>query len=203
MFDDPISVRYNWDAETMAAGMAAYRRQLLGGYAPTLFVIFMVFVLLVMVAIPGMIVLHPMTSEDLRRNMVIVASLAGAYWVWLVVGLRRRTFLKRQARRVLRSNPRLSTFIDWTIGPDHINLRTGTAEATLLWPAFVKVVEDPEGFLLFQSVQHYNWIPGRAFTSAKAIRQFADLAREKVPKYVARGECQFLAKPEPIGVDEL
>ncbi len=34
MFDDPILVRYNWDAETMAAGMAAYRRQLLGGYAP-------------------------------------------------------------------------------------------------------------------------------------------------------------------------
>ncbi len=146
----------------------------------------MVFVLLAMVGLPGMIVLHPMTSEDVRRNMVIVASLWSC-WVWLVVGLRRRTFLKRQAGRVLRSNPRLSTFIDWTIGPDHILLRTGTAEATLLWPAFVKVVEDSEGFLLFQSVQHYNWIPGRAFTSAKAIRQFSTtLARKNLQVRCAR-----------------
>ena len=135
--------------------------------------------------------------------MAIGAGVAGMYWVWIIVGLRRRTFLKRKARRVLRSNPALSTFIDWSIGPDHIIVRTGTAEATLLWPVFMKVVEDPEGFLLFQSTQFYNWIPGRGFTSAGEVRRFADLAREKIPKYVARGECRFVAKPEPIGVDEL
>ena len=66
-----------------------------------------------------------------------------------------------------------------------------------------KVVEASSGFLLYQTDQSFRIIPGRAFASAQAIRRFADLARAKVPNYVVLGECQFPAKPEPIGLDEL
>jgi hypothetical protein len=67
---------------------------------------------------------------------------------------------------------------------------------------FVKVVEAPKGFLLYHSIQLFNWIPGHAFASAQELRRFADLARAKVPHYVVLGECQFPAKPEPIGLQE-
>ncbi len=93
--------------------------------------------------------------------------------------------------------------VEWSFGPDQLSNQTTNSASTILWPLFIKVVETPKGFMLYQNIQFFNWIPGHAFASAEAVRQFAELARSRVPLYVVLGECQHVGKPEPIVHDEL
>ncbi len=99
--------------------------------------------------------------------------------------------------------PNQAEFVEWTIGRDQISIRTSLAASTILWPLFIKVVESPKGFLLYQSIQLFHWIPAHAFASAAELARFADLARARVPNYVVLGRCLFVGKPEPVGLDEL
>ncbi len=198
---EPITARYLWDSDEMAEALAAHQRQSL---RPSFRFLLNALILLAIVAslgIPASIFAFPLTSPEIRRNSVIALIVIGAAWVWVITGVRSKRFLKGAAQRIFRSTPGGSEFVEWSIGPDHLSNRSELTASTILWRRFVKVVESPAGFMLYQSVQMFNWIPGHAFASENELRRFAGMARERVAKYVLSGKCQHVGKPEPIDPD--
>ena len=201
--DEPISARYVWDVEAMTEALAAYQRQSIRPFIRLLSWLLMLCLLFASVFFTTWMMLDSRNPPEIKRNGAIALVVELAVWSWFLDGVRNKRFLRWQARRVFRSKPVGSDLVEWSIGPEEVSSRTQHSASTILWPLFIKVVETPGGFLLFQSIQLFNWIPGHAFASTDALRRFAELARSRVANYVVLGPCHFPAKPEPIGLDEL
>lgn len=200
--NDPISARYIWDAEAMTEALAAHQRQSLRPVFRYLLILLMLISLFATIGLPLLIIgVHGFSPDD-RRNAIIALFIFDPLWAGLILGIRKRWFLRWHARRVFRSIASGGQSAEWSIGPDEVSIRTDLSASTLLWPYFIKVVETPKGFMLYQNIQLFHWIPGHAFVSAGELRRFADLARGRVANYVVAGECLFPVKPEPTGRDE-
>jgi YcxB-like protein len=201
--DDPITARYVWDVEAMTEALAAHRNHSIRPVFRHLLVLLILFYVFLSIGIPIWMIVDSRSLPEARRNATIALVVALVAWGWLISGARSNRFLRWRARKVFRSKPGGSEFVEWSIGPDQLTNRTNNSASTILWPLFMKVVETPKGFVLYQSIQFFNWIPAHAFASDEAVRRFAELARAKVPQYVVVGECQYVGKPEPIANDEL
>ncbi len=201
--DEPISARYVWDAGAMTEALAAHQRQPL----PRRWIVFRVVYLLaffvVLIVLPASLAVDSTSPPESRRNAVLVLIMACSFLSWFVIVVRNKRYLGYKVRKAFRSLPNQAEFVEWTVAPGQISTRTSLRASTILWPLFIKVVEAPKGFLLYQNMQVFNWIPGHAFASAAELARFAELARAKVPNYVVLGECRFPVKPEPVGLDEL
>ncbi len=200
--NDPISARYVWDAEAMTEALAAHLRQTLRPVFRYLLILLMLIYLFGTIGLPLLIIGGPGSSPDSRRNAIVALFIFVPLWAGLILAIRRRWLLRLHAWRVFRSTGRESQAAEWSIGPDELTSRTDLSASIILWPYFIKVVETPKGFMLYQNVQLFHWIPGHAFVSAAELRRFADLARSRVANYVVAGECLFPIKPEPTGRDE-
>jgi hypothetical protein len=201
--DEPITARFEWNADAMTEAMAAHRRHSLRPVVRALLILFLGLYVVGTVGIPLWLVVDSRISPETRRNAFVAFAVVSLAWVWLIGGIYNNRFLRWKARRVFRSIPGGPQFVEWSIGPDQLSNRTTNSASTLLWPLYVKVVEDRNGFMLYQSVQLFNWIPGHAFASEGELRRFADLARARVANYVVVGECRFIGKPQPLGFEEL
>jgi hypothetical protein len=203
--DEPISARYVWGAEAMTEGLAVHQRQSLRPFLRYLGIGVGLFVVFLSLLIPIWMIVDSRVRSmpEFRRNAAIALVVLVVIWGWLIEGIWNHRFLRWNARRAFRSNPNAAGLVEWSFGPDQISNRTALSSSTIVWPVFVKVVEAPQGISLYQSMQFFHWIPAHAFASGQELRRFADLARDKVPHYVVLGECQFPAKPEPIGLQEL
>lgn len=201
--DDPISARYVWDPETLTEAWAAYRRDLLRPVFRYLLMLMAGLAVLGYLSVPIVVILDFRNPPEHRRNAVVAFVVISLIWGWLLSGLWTNRFLRWNARKAFRSLPGGVQVIEWSIGPDDLNNRAANSSTTLLWTAFHKVVEDRKGFLLFHSAQSFHFIPSHAFTSELEMKRFASLARGRVAKYLVLGDCQFPAKPEPVGLDEL
>jgi YcxB-like protein len=99
--------------------------------------------------------------------------------------------------------PEATRSIEWGFEPEQLWARNELAESVIRWELFQTIVETPKCFLFFQGKHLLLWLPSHGFSSPGMLRTFTELARTKVPNYVVVGECQFPAKPESVGLDEL
>lgn len=201
--DEPISARYVWDADGLTDAWHAHQCHAIRPIVRYPIYLFMLLLIVATLGIPVWLIVDRRSIPEIQRSGAIAFVILAGIWIWYLTGVRNKRFLKWRARKAFRSRPTSSDLVEWSIGPDELHNRTANAASTILWPLFIKVVESPKGFLLYQSLQFFNWLPGHAFASERELRRFADLARTKVPKYVVVGECRFPSKPEPIGQDEL
>jgi len=198
---DPISARYLWGAEEMAEALSAHNRHMVRPVFRFLLYLILGFYPLVSLVVPVVMACNPENSPETRRNAALIAILAGLFWSWVVVGIRRKSFLRWRTRRIFRSNPNGAGIAEWSFGPEEVAVRTPLTASTILWPAFIKVVEAPRGFMLYQNSQLFNWVPGHAFRSAGELARFIALARTHVADYRVLRECRFVGKPEASVLD--
>jgi YcxB-like protein len=201
--DEPISVRYEWNAEGYVDASEAHRKQARGSVGRFLFRALLVLFAVVTVGLPLAVVLTAGNWESKRAGLVVWAVVFGYIWGVFYLALWSKAIKLRGARKTFQNLPPEALFVEWTFAEDQLANRTALSSSTYLWPVFLKAVESPKGFLIYQNTNFFNWIPGHGFSSAADVRRFAELARAKIPHYVVLGECQFPAKPKPIGLDEL
>jgi hypothetical protein len=200
--DELISARYLWDVEAMTEALATHMRHSLRPIFRFLLILLMLFYAFLSLGIPTWIIVDSRSQPETRRNAAIALIVFLALWAWFIDVFRNKRGLRWRARLAFQSLPGGPQQVEWSLGPAELSNRTWNSATTFHWTAFLKVVESRNGFMLYQSAQFFNWIPGHAFASEFELRRFANLARARVPNYVVLGECQFPAKPEPIVVDE-
>lgn len=200
---DPISVRYDWNAAEMAIALRmhgkAARRTVLRSVVIALGALE---VILFMTA-PIMMIVGSRSSPETRRNGAIILLLMTCLIGWLTWAFRTNFFLRWQSRRVFRSLASPSHLSEWSIDATELRSRTALSAATLLWPAFIKVVESPQGFLLYSQPRFFNWIPAHGFASAGEMARFAALARERATTYQVAGPCVYPVKPDAAAFGDL
>lgn len=201
--DDPISARYEWNAEGLVDALDVHRRLAGGTVGRLILRAFLAIFAVVTIVMPLGVVLASGGFEAKRGLLTVWAVVFGYCWGVFYLALWSKAIKRRQARRAFRDLPDGDRFVAWTFDEHQIANRTALSTSTFLWPVFIKAVESPKGFMLYQSRNFFRWIPAHGFASEGELHRFADLVRTKVPNYVVLGECQFPAKPEPIGLDEL
>jgi hypothetical protein len=137
-------------------------------------------------------------DKKLEALVPMTATIAGLWgaWFWKTRGWR------VGIRRNVRAIPEDQRRTEWTFDQDQFVSRNAASSVQTRWSVFKEAVEAPVGFLLYQSAETFSLTPAHAFTSEAELKRFAELARSKIPNYVVLGECQFPAKPEPVGLDD-
>jgi hypothetical protein len=200
--DDPISARYVWDVEALTQALAAHGRSQLRTPFRYLAYLMTAFAVSASIMIPLWLITETRLPES-RTGACVALVVILIAWAFIFRSSQTNQLLRWQARWIFRSMPTKSQVIEWSFGPVESFARTENSSSSILWPLFIKVVEDREGFLMYQSVQLFQWVPGHAFASEAELKRFIELVRSRVANYVVRGECQFPAKPEPVGRDEI
>jgi len=118
--------------------------------------------------------------------LVVIKSSIGAaamlfvalYWLCLRGSLT-RWFLRRKFRR----RPDQGHEVIWIFTEDDLRSESDDVVCTLKWKAFIKWSETPEGFLMYQLEDLFNWLPFDAFDSKDDIDALRDFVRDKVPTF--------------------
>jgi hypothetical protein len=66
------------------------------------------------------------------------------------------------------------------ITQENLNIKGESFECTLKWKVYIKFMETPKSFMLYQSKNMFNLIPKRAFDSDEQIEEFRELLRAKI-----------------------
>jgi len=199
---DPVSARYLWGPDLLAEGLAAHSRYATSWPKKVFIGLAGLFYLGMSFGMPILILTHRATSPEIRRNAVIALCIFVPLWAWIFHAVRHKTLLRWRCRKAFRSIPGGASLVEWSLGPVELDSRTGLTASTFLWPAFLKVVEASNGFLLYQSALFFNYIPAQGFVSEGELARFREIARTQATRYIVSGECRYLGKPVPIGTEE-
>ena len=90
----------------------------------------------------------------------------------------RRLTIKHYARR-----PDRDMLVSWEFYPDHILSRTEASSSRLEWRMISRVMETPQGFLLYPNDKMFHWLPIHAFHVAEDKEAFVRLAKARVQTY--------------------
>ena len=110
----------------------------------------------------------------------IAIFLGGFYWVFL-----RKHDVAWTFRRNFKKRPDNNKIVKWQISENELHsIVDGIGESTLSWTSFTKAVHTPQGFLLYQNDQIYNWLPHDGFINATDIARLSELAKAKIGIYI-------------------
>jgi hypothetical protein len=109
-----------------------------------------------------------------------VLIFGGLYWLFLRAWLHRRVVTRRHASSSTRDR-----HVTWEIAEDKLLSETeGISKAELTWAMFVKVIETPEGWMMFQNKMLFHWIPRSGLANEADIARMKELVRKKVDTVV-------------------
>lgn len=83
----------------------------------------------------------------------------------------------------LRKSPFHNNDLTFRLAPEEIHITGNNEDARLKWSAFSKARRFPDGLLLYQGPQFFNWLPDSAAIGADSIANARELARSKVKDY--------------------
>jgi hypothetical protein len=88
--------------------------------------------------------------------------------------------------------------VEWQFTDEILEQRTLHTALSFRWELVTKVVELPDGFMIYRRPIASDWIPGDAFDSPINARLFARLAESHAKEYVLIGECRT-EELHPVG----
>jgi hypothetical protein len=180
MPDSPIHLSYQWTAKELLRAQHYQLRHILTPYFRPVLFAFSTLILLVGVALMalsfGIGTADGETDPKLRElaTFLVVAGLFA-----FVMPVVRRWRVKRQ----FAMRPDCNCQCDWTIEPSGITVTTPISTATSSWKTIIKVVQSPDGFLIFKGPNMFQWLRRHAFASDPEVEQFAKMARARVPRF--------------------
>jgi hypothetical protein len=161
-----IEARFKWSAEEMLKAQDAHIKS-----SPTLRKMqrgaLVWGVICVLLGI-GSLILHRFVG--LYFCVMGAALLSSRLWT-------RRFILKLYNQRHDRDSE-----VSWMISSDEITTKSEASDSRFEWRVISRVVECPQGFLLYLNNQLFHWLPGHAF-KGEGGKEFAALAERHVKQY--------------------
>lgn len=109
----------------------------------------------------------------------LIFTLAFASVFFAIPLLSKRASLKFYSRL-----PTKDKEITWEISPDSLVSKSELGSSQFIWSALTKVVYTSEGFLLYPNDYVCHWLPASAFRNHDDLTRFAELARDRVPRFL-------------------
>lgn len=189
---DPVLVRYRWDPEAAVIAFRVHDRASRWRWLQILarVVVFLVY-LPITTVFPIMIARHVGWTTPAGLAALACAFGFGCVWLWVFDMIRRGGRSLRQARRAFADTSLGPHVVKWEIHRDDLISRTPISAATVRWSLFIKAVESPQGFLLYQSRSFFNWLPSVGFASEADMRRFSRMVREHVANFRELAPAQF------------
>jgi hypothetical protein len=91
--------------------------------------------------------------------------------------------IRLAARRRSSRTPEKERWIEWTISPDEVWVRTYSIESRVKWSAFRRVVEHARGLIFLVGPNQGLWLPASAIPSESEANFIVDCARRCVSRY--------------------
>lgn len=165
-----ITVRYTWTAEEVVRAYKANQKVRFSWYHRL-----------------GLYFLFFMSITALAANLWIGAPFSGPtiFFLALVFALSfviwgTPWWIKHQHR----ARPEANQAVRYHIEADKIQaLVPGLSTSVLHWEAFSEVVRVPDGYLLYQGKQLFQWLPSHGFASAEELFALGEMAREHASRY--------------------
>lgn len=174
---EAVVARYRWTEDELLTAYRSHYR-----YSSTQFVRSVVIVLCAVALIGGTIaffiaiVMAPSKAADIAFLPIFFGVMLALAWI-----SRSLTVSRYSVRRQFRKRPDQDIDIEWWLGPDEIRTRSELNEARFVWSAFVKAVKTPNGLLLYNLTNFFQWLPRHAFSSDADFEQVVAWAELNVP----------------------
>jgi hypothetical protein len=120
-------------------------------------------------------------STGLAIGSGILSVVFGTLWFAMLAGGRRLLARWRFRRRGDRDSE-----IEWQVFEDRLSVRTVNSHGEFLWSALARILDTPEGFLLYFPGNIYQWIPRHAFDDSASVDAFVERAQSAAPIYIKR-----------------
>lgn len=130
-------------------------------------------------------------TRDVTEDFAVIPVISGIVLLCLLAS---RSFAvsRYSVRRQFRKRPDQNIDLEWRFGPDEIQTRSSLGEARFNWSAFVKVIKTPEGLLLYNLTNFFQWLPRHAFESDADFQRVTTWAEQKIPVHEER--CAYGAQ---------
>lgn len=161
---EPITVRFRWTAKELIVAQAWHYRQ----RVRPLFRLALWIVITSFIVLGSLAVIHPVFSAP----------------VWLLplglfLALLQTVIRPWQIRRQLAKSPHKDAQIEFQITDDSIRTQTIHGQSQFAWSALAKVVETPQGFLFYPTLQVFQWLPRHGFASDGDFERLAEIAQRR------------------------
>ncbi len=178
-----IAAKHRWTAEEMARSNRAHSKQSHGPIPRLgLHALSLTSMLLLAGSFWTLVKAHFENIADLIPIYLMVPAVFGFIYFGIYAD-------RQMGRLFFRLMPENSKDVEWTFSEHGLETRTPLTTGAYSWALVTKVVENPQGFLIYRNQFLFDWIPARAFASPVDIRRFATLAEERSPRYILVGEC--------------
>ena len=87
--------------------------------------------------------------------------------------------------------------VEWTFTNEQVQRRSPEASSEFGWSALGKVIETPDGFLLYPKGKSFDWVPRHGFENVAAFERLAELAKERVPEFEVLGGLSWRIEADP------
>jgi|SRR4030095_4170167 YcxB-like protein len=159
---------FHWTREEFIRAMFYHQRTRLRRGFRVLIKTFSAFLLLVIVALIVSWLLLPSTPAPPVFSFVLIIAFC-VYW--FVFDRINRWYWGRLFDKRSDANCKL----EWILSKEEIKFETEFVKSNIRWPVFQKVVETPDGFLLYLPSNIFHWLPFSAFESDECCKKVREM----------------------------
>jgi hypothetical protein len=94
--------------------------------------------------------------------------------------------LQRLSLKHFAARPDRDMLVSWEFHPNHVICKSDASSDTFQWRSISRVLQTPQGFLLYWNEQLCRWVPARAFGSAADTEAFVQLAKANAQVFEQR-----------------
>jgi len=176
--DEPVVLRYTWNAEELLAATRWHYRHLC---RPAVrYGIYFIAVLMLVLGSVALVVL-PYSSvppDWIISAAVIVAFLYSFGWLFF-----RRMVLRWIVRRQFVRRPDQQREIEYQFTREKLRFKTRVSEGSASWEAYFKAVRTPDGLLLYLLDRLFVWLPRHSFANDDDFEKVVQMAKLGVVKF--------------------
>src|SRR5579884_517053 len=126
---------------------------------------------------------HAMDVRDICINLVFIFGVPVFFWVFGILPTK-KSYLRRSKKAYRNLTGRNETTMAYEFGDGGFSCSTH-AGTTMQhpWSTISKVVEKPDGLLIYTGPKIFLWFPKRFFTSATEYEQLLQIVERKFPNF--------------------
>ena len=176
---DKIVARYRWTIEELTKGLRWHYR-----HTTRPFFRGALWVLIILICMGGIGILVFSNTWDgaivtAIGFLMLLSMAAGTPWL---------------ARRQFRQNPNQNAEIEWRLSPEIVQIIGPHSSTQAEWSAISKVVQTPDGLLLYFAPQFFHWIPRNGFATEAEFDSAIELSRKNCQQFVKVGKSPIIQR---------
>lgn len=167
--NEEVVVRFKWTVDELLRGHRThYHHRVRAPFRWAFWVLAAAFII-----VGSRLLRHP---GDVSTGAALL--FLGLYIPAVFLLIRPRKIRRQFARRRDRDGE-----VKWRISADRLHVETKNGTSDFAWAALVKVVQSPDGYLLYPTAQMFHWLPRHGFAGDDDFARIAELAQPRVPEF--------------------